>query len=452
MNPLLYLRWLGRKLHLGRDNIDRAQTINSLRESIAFSGVNLWILVIAIFMASLGLNVNSTAVIIGAMLISPLMGPIMGIGLGLGTLDLQMVRTSFRNWVAAFLISLITSWLYFLVTPYRVAGNELLARTYPTVYDVLIAFAGGLAGILAGSSRLRQSNVIPGVAIATALMPPICTAGYSLANARWTDLAGALYLFLINSVFISLATYLVVRGLKFPLRTYVDAGKQKKWRSITSTIAILVIAPSIYLTYNLVKNYVVAEKAEKYLEGEITSADRYVLNRKIVSEGGKSVLKVAVLGRPIDSTDYAALQAKLSDYGLPNLKLELTQGFQDTSRQSLLFDRLSQLELSNSKAITQAFSELDTLVKRYSAVAVSDSTQAQLATESKILLPTLSRFFIAKEAFFRLDSARFDTLVHVYASFQKMPTNAEEQRYLQWLKARLRKQSITLEKKLDDSP
>ena len=187
-----------------------------IEKGIVFKGTNLWILMFAIVVASVGLNVNSTAVIIGAMLISPLMGPINGIGYSLATYDFELFRKALKNFLFAVGVGLFTSTVYFVISPINQAHSELLARTSPTIYDVLIAFFGGLAGIVAMSSKMK-GNVIPGVAIATALMPPLCTAGYGLATLQFNFFFGAFYLFTINTVFIAFASLLVCQYLNFLL-------------------------------------------------------------------------------------------------------------------------------------------------------------------------------------------------------------------------------------------
>lgn len=213
------------------DNAQREITIEGIKRDIDFKGFNVWILILAIFIASIGLNVNSTAVIIGAMLISPLMGPIMGVGLSIGINDLFTLKRSLRSFGIAVIVSLVTSTLYFSITPLSDAQSELLARTQPNLLDVFIAFFGGLAGILAGS-RKEKNNVVPGVAIATALMPPLCTAGYGIGTGQWNYFLGAFYLFLINSIFIAIATSLVVRYLKFPLTELPDKRTERKNQKI----------------------------------------------------------------------------------------------------------------------------------------------------------------------------------------------------------------------------
>lgn len=209
------------------DREGEAQTVENICSGINFKGSNLWVLIFAIFIASLGLNVNSTAVIIGAMLISPLMGPIMGIGLGLGINDFELIKKAFRNLAIATVFGILTSTFYFLISPLNEARSELLARTTPTIYDVLIAFFGGMAGIVASSTRLK-GNVIPGVAIATALMPPLCTAGFGLASGNFSYFFGAFYLYVINSVFIAFATTLGVKLMHFSKKSFVDKVREKR--------------------------------------------------------------------------------------------------------------------------------------------------------------------------------------------------------------------------------
>lgn len=227
-------------------------SIESIKRSVEFKGGNIWALVFAIFIASVGLNVNSTAVIIGAMLISPLMGPITGVGLAIAIYDFELFKKSMRNLSVATFISVLTSTIYFSITPLNEAQSELLARTYPTIYDVLIAFCGGTIGIIA-VTRKEKSNAIPGVAIATALMPPLCTVGYGIAMGNLKFVLGAFYLFFINSFFIGLATVIVVRFLRFKSVNWVDEGLHKRLKSYLIYFSIIVILPSIYMAYNVIQ-------------------------------------------------------------------------------------------------------------------------------------------------------------------------------------------------------
>lgn len=215
---------------MGEDMAPEKDTIAVIEAGVDFRGAKLWILILAVFVASLGLNTNSAAVIIGAMLISPLMGPIIGMGLGIGINDFMLFKRAAKNYLVATLFSVATATLYFLLTPLDEVQSELLARTSPTIYDVGIALCGGLAGIVALSSRSqRTGNVIPGVAIATALMPPLCTVGFGLGTGNWLFAAGALYLYLINTIFISLATFIgVTLVMRFPKKVFVDKAREKR--------------------------------------------------------------------------------------------------------------------------------------------------------------------------------------------------------------------------------
>ena len=223
---------------------------DDIKAGVPYRGANLWTLIFAMLICSVGLNVNSTAVVIGAMLISPLMGPILGIGLALGSNDIPLFKLAIRNLATAVVISIVASALYFYLTPLHEAQSELFARTRPTIFDVLIATFGGFIGIIV-STREGYSNAIPGVAIATALMPPLCTAGYGLASSNWDFFFGALYLFFINGIFISITTMIVVRYLKFPLKSYIDEATEKKARMGIIALVLITIIPSIYVAINV---------------------------------------------------------------------------------------------------------------------------------------------------------------------------------------------------------
>ncbi len=235
-------------LHKGEE--DKSKVLDTVKTNISFRGSNLWILACAIVVASVGLNVNSTAVIIGAMLISPLMGPIVGAGFGLGTYDFELLKKSLKNLFIATIVSLIVSTIYFFISPFKEAQPELLSRTSPNIYDILIAFFGGIVGAVA-ITRVEKGNPIPGVAIATALMPPLCTAGYGLATANLKYFLGAMYLYGINCIFICISTFLIVKYLSYPIKKQLDETTQKKVKYYISSLLIIFILPSIYFAYQL---------------------------------------------------------------------------------------------------------------------------------------------------------------------------------------------------------
>jgi uncharacterized hydrophobic protein (TIGR00271 family) len=303
------------RLNLDEDKAAEHEIINNIKKGVEFKGINLWTLIFAIFIASIGLNVNSTAVIIGAMLISPLMGPIMGIGLGAGIYDFELIKSALKNLIIATVIGLFASTLYFILSPLHHAQSELLARTSPTIWDVLIAFFGGLAGIVA-SSRNKFNNVIPGVAIATALMPPLCSAGFGLATGQWNYFFGAFYLYLINSVFISISTFLIVRYLKFKAVNHVDPLTAKKIKNWIGMIAILTILPSLYLAYYFVKNEIFKQNANQFLTEESSVFNYSLLNKKIIPEK-RQIIVTLINDYKID-TIKQQLELKKVNYDLEN--------------------------------------------------------------------------------------------------------------------------------------
>lgn len=278
-----------------RDLADPESTIEGIKKDIEFRGFNLWILVFSIVIASIGLNVDSTAVVIGAMLISPLMGPIMGFGLGVGINDAATVRKSLTNLGVAAGIAVLSSAIYFLISPIDEAGSELFARTNPTFLDVLVALFGGLTGILAGS-RKEKNNVIPGVAIATALMPPLCTAGFGLANGQWEYFFGAFYLFLINAILIATATTLVVRYLNFPLATFVDPTRERKYKRYFAVALLALVIPSGWIFYKTVSETVVTSRINSYVGEHAQFPGTEVVKSEILWVSGAPHVHLVLLG------------------------------------------------------------------------------------------------------------------------------------------------------------
>ncbi len=303
------------------DNFDRIhETI--VKDSI-FKGTNLWILVFAIIVASVGLNMNSTAVIIGAMLISPLMGPINGMGYSIATYNFELFSQSVKNFSFAVAASLVASTAYFALSPISTAHSELLARTSPTIYDVLIALFGGLAGIVAISSK-QKGNVIPGVAIATALMPPLCTAGYGLASGQFEFFFGAFYLFTINTVFIAISSVAISQILKFPIRTLVDPERKKNVNRIISTIITLVLLPSIYFGYSLVQKEKFNENANRYISNISLIEGNYLLKSNIDVQ--TKVITLVYGGVNLSENQRQLISDKARDFNLGKAEIKIEQG------------------------------------------------------------------------------------------------------------------------------
>ena len=322
------------------DLADPEQTMAGIERDTEFRGFNVWILVFSIVIASIGLNVNSTAVIIGAMLISPLMGPIMGVGLGVGVNDLGLVRRSVGNLGVATSIAILSSALYFLISPINEAGSELLSRTTPTFLDVMVAFFGGLTGILAGS-RKEKSNVIPGVAIATALMPPLCTAGYGLAHLDGTYFFGALYLFLINTILIATSTTLVVRYLRFPIVQPMDAAKEQKYKRYFTFGLLALVLPSAFILYNTVSRSVQKAKIQAFVAENVSFPGAEVVKQEVDFEEGDARVHLVLLGATVPADMMSQWREGLADR-VPNARLEVVQnegpsGLEDLQRMVNLY-------------------------------------------------------------------------------------------------------------------
>jgi uncharacterized hydrophobic protein (TIGR00271 family) len=324
------------------------------------------VLVLAIFIASIGLNVNSTAVIIGAMLISPLMGPIMGAGYGIGIRDATLVRQAGKSLAIATLIALVTSTAYFAISPLRAANSELLARTTPTIWDVLIAAFGGLAGIVA-VTRQKQSNVIPGVAIATALMPPLCTAGYGLATGSWKFFFGAFYLYAINSVFIASASALVTSAFHVQKKQFADPRVQRRVRWYLGAIVTITLLPSMYLAYVLVGDEVFRNRATQFVRNQFEVTGTHITDVDINPK--KKSIEVSLIGKPVSQARLTEVVNALPGAGLAGAQLRAYQSGDQridvaTLRSSVLRDlyEASKAELEEKdKALRQLQSEVDTL-------------------------------------------------------------------------------------------
>ena len=405
-----------------------ADVISQISKGVIFKGTNLWILILAILTASLGLNVNSAAVIIGAMLISPLMGPIMGIGLGMGISDFGLLKKAVYNYGVATLVSLCSSTVFFLLSPLNEAHSEILARTSPNIYDVLIAFVGGLAGSLATAST-HKGNVITGVAIATALMPPLCTAGYGLATLQVRFFAGAFYLYLINSVFIALSTFLMIRLLYFPWNQQRDVLTKKMTRHILWPVVLLTLLPSIYFGYDLVQRDRFIKNAQRFIKAEAHFPNDYLLSKTIDAE--QRHLTLVFGGKAIDPSDIQQLKRKLPLYQLPDSALTIKQEFSWIGEEdntelkekiNILLRAAEQTQSGNqwtdTAQLQRLYAELRTL--QPGLIALSAGNMPVIAGDSVSISPVVM---------VRLDAAQDTT------GFPALRT---------WLKARLQQPHIQL--------
>lgn len=307
-----------------RRGTDAPGTIARVTAGAALSAENFWLLGCSAVLASIGLDTGSAAVVIGAMLISPLMGPILGVGLGVGIADRALLQRSLRELGVATVLVLAVSASYFLLSPLARPTTELIARTRPTLLDVGVAFFGGIAGIVAGS-RKEQSMALPGVAIATALMPPLCTAGFGLATGNWSFFFGAFYLYALNAVFIALSTFLVVRLLRFPQHEQSTPEGRLRERRVVAAVAVLAALPSTWFLYQVVRGLKEQQRIGTFIAREVESRGRAVPQWEQVHRDGANLLRIYIAGRPIEGEAVDSLQAAVPRYELGDMQLELVQ-------------------------------------------------------------------------------------------------------------------------------
>lgn len=434
------------RFNLDEDKAHENDTIEEIKKGVVFRGTNLWVLMFAIMVCSVGLNVNSTAVIIGAMLISPLMGPIMGIGLGVGINDLELIIKAVKNLGIATIISVLTSAIYFMLSPLSDAQSELLARTTPTMWDVLIAFFGGLAGIVA-SSRREKGIVIPGVAIATALMPPLCTAGFGLASGNWSFFFGAIYLFFINSVFISLATYLIVRFLEYPKKHFERPEVETRVKRYIALFVMITILPSIYTGYGVVQESVFRNNSNRFIQSELSFDDCEILSRHLTYGKDSSTIEVTLFGPKIEESTIAQAKNRMQNYGLVHTKLIVNQGINsfvdsktlDQINQKVRSGILDDLIHKNERIIAQKDSLIRQLQQEIQAV---DLPLEALITEAKSQHAGITTMSVSRAPLMQNDLLMVDTFYLIFADFDRKPDIEELDRFKNWCKARLKSDSI----------
>ncbi len=435
-----FIRFWYERLSLSADKDNEQEIIDSISRNVTFKGVNLWTLVFAIFIASIGLNVNSTAVVIGAMLISPLMGPIVGIGLGLGINDFELIRKAGFNLGIAVMASVFTSALYFWITPLSDDSSELLARTSPTIWDVLIAFFGGLAGMVAAGSK-GKGNAIPGVAIATALMPPLCTAGYGLARLNPTYFFGAFYLFFINSVMISLSTLLIVRLLKLPKKSLVDARQSRILRRTVGFIVVLTVAPSIYLGYRIVREAIFNRGVHQFMRYEMKWENTQIITeRHQYVYGDTSTIEVLLTGASVEEQEIEAISRKLPQYGLDRTRLVVWQGAQ---QQFVDVDRIKNeviqdLYRQNAQILQDQEGKIRFLEEQLAAQVKQRIPVEEITRELSAIYPNVQRLHLGRaSAHSAVDSLR-DTIGVAVIRVKGQLSSKDQQRMAAWLQERTR--------------
>ena len=417
--------------------------IKQITNGINFQGSNLWILIFAVFIASLGLNVNSTAVIIGAMLISPLMGPIIGMGLALGIADLDLFKQSIKNYLVSTFISVITATIYFTLSPITDAQSELLARTSPTLYDVLIALFGGAAGFLATSTKGRN-NVVPGVAIATALMPPLCTAGYGLAVQNSSYFFGAFYLYFINTVFIAFTTCLGVRFLRFHRKQFINREKMRRVNLYIVSIIIITIIPASYMTWNIIKQSVFENNIDNFVTKELNYSGTNILSHQYDLK--TKTLHVVAVGNPISTDSIAKAQKTMANYQLDGYALKVIQG--SNSDSLLLLQHKNKGQLMVGEKNTAEWQELayrnDVLQKQLNSYTHYPVLANDMREELKVVCPSAKSIILSKASESFVDSASIKH--HIVAIVKTNKTLAKDNRkqLYDWLKVKVKSDSLEL--------
>lgn len=415
------LKYIKQYFNLLHDKEDEQEVIEQVRGSIVFRGTNLWILIFAILIASLGLNVNSTAVIIGAMLVSPLMGPIIGMGLAVGISDFELLKQSLKNYGVATLISVVTATVYFFISPLSEAQSELLARTSPSLYDVLIAFCGGAAGVLALTCK-SKGQVIPGVAIATALMPPLCTAGYGLATAQWSYFFGAFYLFFINTVFIATATFLGSKLLRFHPVQSINPDTNRRGRRVIYTIVFLTLIPAAIMTVSIVQKNVFQRNMHSFVRTELDRSGTQILSQQTVGD----TLRVVAVGKEITDEEIAEARSRMHFYGLGGYHLLVIQS-DAAGDLYALSSHLSTAEHTNALLNAQ-IADLQHRLDGYTAL---DTLSVRVSAEATPLFPSVERIAVGRLG------GQLTALVDI-----KQGSSPDRHRIAQWLRARTQDENL----------
>lgn len=372
-----------------RKNIDKEQTIEHVKNEISFKGHKAWILVFSIVVASIGLNIGNMAVVIGAMLIMPLMGPIVGIGLSVAINDIDTFKKSVINFLMILGIGIITAFLYFLVSPLTKLTPELQANTYPTILNVLVAIFGGLALIISKTQKFKIPSVIYGVAIATALMPPLCTAGYGLAVGNFEFFLGAFYLFVINSTFIALSAFVTVKLLGFPLVKYANSKYRKRVAQIATTIAIVVMVPSALLFWKLLSKEIMTGSVETFVVENVYYPETFLY--KYDYEFDSKTLDIYLGGEIVPESVINTWRAKLLNSNrLSDITLNVKQSKDDTEFTSTNFVTLSDMFSRNLETLESRENRIRTLEQQISNLTTGDIPFETLIEEIKINYGELS--------------------------------------------------------------
>ena len=424
------------------NDVDIPSAIEDIRSNIPFRGPNVYILFVAIIIASVGLNVNSIPVIIGAMLISPLMGPITGLGLGLGTNDRELVLFSIKNLLVMVGISLLAATLYFILTPLEIDNpTELLARTRPTIYDVFIALFGGLAGVLE-TARKEKGTVISGVAIATALMPPLCTVGYGIANLSWQYTIGALFLFSINCIFIAMAAYLMAKFLKFPVKTVEQ--HRTRYFILSYALVILLAATSIFTGYHVIRENDFTKMANRFVKKNQNIGKTYIYDSQVNIDSKPYMLELRLAGETLNEDTKEMLLRDAENYGIMRSQIMIHEDATvqvDRFNETEIVKNLMATNASNVQVRDDSIKVLNAQIAHYKQ---QELPAKQLAEELQVQLPSITRLTLARGTALEQNVVMTEEQVVVLAHCSEMPSEEEKVRVYEWLKIRLQVEDLEI--------
>ena len=426
------------------DHIDTDKASQYIRSNIDFKGPNAYILAFAIVVASVGLNTNSIPVIIGAMLISPLMGPIFGIGYGLGTNDTSFLKTSFKNLLVMVVISILASGLFFLISPLELENpTELLARTNPTIYDVLIALFGGFAGIVE-ISRRDKGTVISGVAIATALMPPLCTAGFGLATGSLKYFAGAMYLFFINSIFIAIATFLTVKYLKFPMATFTDPAKKKRVSRWVAVLTVVIIIPSVYSAIVMIQENNFNQTAKEFIAKNKELSRSYIYDYVIYTHSKPPKIELYIAGETLSQEELNAVYVSARELGLTDDQIIISQ--RAATDQNDMTDRLAIQSIyeRSDQEIRKREEIISNMEKELQTYKSKELPCEQITNELMAQYPSLSDVTLTRGYTISTDSLGRKEEIIIILNAEKTISAENMEKLRKWLMVRLDFQNIKL--------
>tara|TARA_Y100001947_G_scaffold75306_2_gene63693 strand:+ start:3514 stop:4932 length:1419 start_codon:yes stop_codon:yes gene_type:complete len=434
-----------------RTDSDRESTLEAVRKDISFKGHNAWILIFSIFVASIGLNVSSTAVVIGAMLISPLMGPIVGVGMSVAINDVDTLRKSIKNLGIMVVLSVLTAFIYFKISPVTEITPELEARTYPTILDVLVAIFGGLALIVGKSKKGTIASVIMGVAIATALMPPLCTVGFGLANSQWQNAGGAFYLFSINAVFIALSTFAVTKLLGFPLVRYANSKSRRRTAQVASAVAVIVMIPSIILFINLLNKTLFETKAKDFVSNDVRYLGAEVLKQE--ADFDEKTINIYLIGKRVPEATIATWRSKLIEIeALKESKLIVHQSAEDGGNLDELSTQvrsgiLEDLYLKNREVIEDKDSRIKLLEDRINSYRTSLFDFNGLSKEAQANYEEIENLGYSNQII--TDFKSTDTIPTFSITWKNNVSSREKetnrQKFEKWLNVRLQLDTLTVQ-------